>query len=283
MRRLLVLLLLLTALGPSPARAATVTKVLTIVFENHGTSSASTGMPYLAALGSRYGRATSYASLTHPSLPNYLALAGGSTFGVHDDLGPSSHRLAGPSVFDAALAKGQTAKTYAESMGSTSCRTTAASPYAVKHNPWTYFADHRALCTRYDVNAGGTTAGPLHSDAHYGRLPRVGLLVPNLCHDAHDCSLRTADAWLRQWLPVLQSGPDWRAGRLAIVITFDEVEGSGSGTLLTVVVAPQLSHKVVTTRLNHYSWCRWMTDSVGAAPLRSAASATSLGKAFGLA
>ncbi|MCU1593746.1 MAG: phosphoesterase, partial [Frankiales bacterium] len=99
MRRLLVLVLLaaLTAVAPTSAPAAAasppVSKVLTIVFENHGTASASSGMPYLASLGKTYGRATNYRNLTHPSLPNYLAMAGGSTFGVHDDNNPASHKL----------------------------------------------------------------------------------------------------------------------------------------------------------------------------------------------
>jgi acid phosphatase len=78
------------------------------------------------------------------------------------------------------------------------------------------------------------------------------------------------------------SGPDWKAGRLAVVVTFDEVGGSGGGALLTVVVAPSLHGARVGTPLSHLSWCRWMTDLVGAAPLRDAARATSLGKAFHL-
>ena len=278
----MVLLLLPAFMLPTQARATTVTKVLTILLENHGASSATSGMPYLASLGQKYGRTTDYRSLTHPSLPNYLSLTAGTTFGIRDDQGPSVHRLPGPSVFDLALSRGRTAKTYAESMGSTACQQSTSGYYAARHNPWVYFVQERANCTRNDVDAGSTKAGALHSDAVYGHLPNVGLLVPNLCHDAHNCSLGIADSWLRQWIPVLQSGPDWKAGRLAIVVTFDEVEGTGTGTLLTVVMSPQLSGKVVTAPLNHYSWTRWMTDSVGASPLRNGSGATSLGRAFGL-
>lgn len=278
----MVLLLLPAFMLPTQARAATVTKVLTILLENHGLSSATSGMPYLASLGQKYGRTTDYASLTHPSLPNYLSLAAGTTFGIHDDQGPSVHRLPGPTVFDLALSHGRTAKTYAESMGSSPCRQSTAGYYAARHNPWVFFVQQRTNCTRNDVDAGSTKVGALHSDTVNGRLPNVGLLVPNLCHDAHNCSLGIADSWLRQWIPMLQSGPDWRAGRLAIVVTFDEVEGKGSGTLLTVVMAPQLSNVVVGVPLNHYSWTRWMTDLGGASPLRNGSSATSLGRAFGL-
>jgi acid phosphatase len=268
------------ALTVAPAR---VTKVLTIVEENHGQTSAMAGMPYLASLARDYGRTMAYRSLTHPSLPNYLAMAGGSTFGVHDDASPAQHHLAGPSVFDAALAAHRTAKTYAEGM-SHGCQLAAAGRYGVKHNPWAYFSDaaSRRSCLALDVPAGTVAAGALRTDVSRGALPTVGMLVPDICHDAHDCSLATADSWLRSWVRVLLAGPDYRAGRLAVVITFDEVEGSGTGSILTVVVAPGVRHRVVTGGLSHLSWARWMTDLVGARPLRQAAAAASLGRAFGL-
>ena len=63
-----------------------------------------------------YGTATNFYAISHPSLPNYLVLAGGSTFGVADDDLPSAHRLHGPSLFGQLLAAGRTAKTYAEAM-----------------------------------------------------------------------------------------------------------------------------------------------------------------------
>src|SRR3954453_18709528 len=137
---------------PTPQRPV---KVLVVVEENHTASAALSGMPFLASLASTYGRTTDYHARTHPSLPNYLALAGGTTFGVRDDLNPSSHPLAGQSIFDRAIAGGRTAKTYADSMPSP-CAPTTTGRYAVRHNPWTYFADpaSRANCQRFDVPAG---------------------------------------------------------------------------------------------------------------------------------
>jgi hypothetical protein len=258
-----------------PAAAQGITKVLTLVEENHGLASARSGMPYLASLATRYGEATAYRSLTHPSLPNYLALTAGSTLGIHDDGGPSSHPVSGPSVFDLALRTGHTAKVYAESMPS-NCARASGGRYAARHNTWTYFPASTG-CKALDVPAGAIDA-----DVRAGTLPNVGMLIPDLCHDAHDCSLGQADGYLRDVMRTVLSGPDWRAGRLAVVVTFDEVGGSGSGTLLTVVVAPSLHGVRVSTPLSHLSWCRWMTDLVGAPPLRDAARATSLGKAFHL-
>ncbi|MCU1594460.1 MAG: putative hydrolase [Frankiales bacterium] len=263
--------------GPAPA----VGKVLTIVEENHGFAAARHEMPYLASLARSYGQATSYATLTHPSLPNYLAMAGGSTFGVSDDRSPSAHPLSGASVFGRALATHHTAKTYADAMPS-ACAQSPQGRYGVKHNPWAYFPSERASCAKDDLPAGTPSAGALHDDLARGTLPNVGLLVPDLCNDAHDCSLGTADGYLKQWIPALMRGADYKAGRLAIVVTFDEDEGASTGKILTVVVAPGLHGTASSAHLDHRSWSRWMTDLVGAAPLRGAASATSLGKAFGL-
>lgn len=142
------------------------------VEENQAESSALSDMPWLRRLANRYGRTTNYRAITHPSLPNYLALAGGSTFGVRDDNDPAAHHVHGPSVFDQAIAHGHTAKTYAESMP-THCDLVPVGRYAVKHNPWAYFSDarSRANCRHDDVPAGTTTAGALHRDIVHGRLP----------------------------------------------------------------------------------------------------------------
>lgn len=266
-----------------PSQAPRVTKVLTIVEENHGTAAVTRGMPYLISLAHRYGHTTGYRALTHPSLPNYLALAGGSTFGVHDDASSSAHPIPGPSVFDAALQHHHTAAVYAESM-SQPCDQASYGRYAARHNPWTYFTSQRPACLTHDLPAGTVRSGTFHDAVTSGRLPDVAMLIPDLCDDAHDCSLATADRWLRSWMALVQQGPDWRSGHLAVVITFDEAEGSGdtSSSVPTDVATPALHGKMVTAPLSHLSWSRWMTDLVGAAPLRDARTAPSLGRAFGL-
>ena len=265
------------------AAATHPTKVLVVVEENHTERSALAGMPYLASLAAAHGRTTGYRAATHPSLPNYLAMAGGSTFGIRDDRSPASHHVAGPSVFDRAIAGGRTAKTYGESMP-TSCGQTSTSRYAVKHNPWAYFSDaaSRASCRTFDVPAGTTSSGALRHDIDAGTLPNVGLLVPDICHDGHDCSLATADSWLKSWLTAVQQGPDYRAGRLAVVVTFDEDDTSGDNTVLTVVASPYTSRVVSAARLTHYSLARLLAELTSTAPLRSAATAPSMKAAFHL-
>jgi hypothetical protein len=268
---------------PVAAHSTRPTKVLLVVEENHTQASAVRGMPYLAAMARRYGHTTADRAVAHPSLPNYLALAGGSTFGVRDDAGPASHRVGGPSVFDRVIAAHRTAKTYAEAMPAP-CFRSATSRYGVKHNPWAYFADpgSRLNCRRFDVAAGTPARGPLRGDVNAGRLPDVGLLVPDTCDDAHDCPLATADGWLRRWLPVVMAGPDYRSGRIAIVVTFDEDDTTGPNTVLTTVISPYTSHIVSSTPYTHYSLTRYLAELTGTTPPGAAATAPSLRAAFHL-
>src|SRR4051812_17454208 len=256
--------------GPGgPAGLSRPTKLLTIVEENHSEQAALAQMPYLAALSGTYGRTSAYSAVAHPSLPNYLALVGGSTFGVTDDASPAAHPLSGPSVFDQAISAGRPAKAYIEAMPSP-CALSSSGRYAVRHNPWTYFADpvERAHCRSYDVPAGTPAAGPLHDDVTAGTLPTLGWVTPDLCNDAHDCPPRVADDWLRSWLPVIMGGLDFRAGRLAVVVTFDEAEEPGANTVLTTLIAPEVRHVVSATRCSHYCWTRYAAELTGKPPLR---------------
>ena len=253
--------------------------------ENHSETQALASMPYLASLATQYGQTTAYHAITHPSLPNYLAIAGGDTFGVTDDNPPSSHPIAGDSVFDQTIGAGRTAKTYAEAM-TTNCQQSSSGTYAVKHNPWAYFNDTRprANCIANDVPMGTSTGGNLLSDIQAGKLPATGMMVPDLCNDAHDCSLSTADGWLKKWIPTLMAGPDYAAGNLTIVVTFDEDDSSSGNLVAFVAIDPRLdnAHKVVALGANHYSLTRWYDANVGVAPLRNAAGAADLKGSFGL-
>jgi acid phosphatase len=161
---------------------------------------------------------------------------------------------------------------------------TADGRYAVKHNPWANFSSavSRSNCRQFDVPAGTPDQGPLHDDVLAGALPTIGLLIPDLCNDGHDCSPQVADDWLRQWLPFLMQGPDYRSGRLAIVVTFDEDDHTAGNVVLTTVMAPSVSRTVVPEPMTHYSLSRYLADVAGVAPLGEAATSVSLGATFHL-
>lgn len=253
-----------------------VTKMLVFVVENHSLAQMRSGMPWVARLADRYGYTTRYRAITHPSLPNYLAIAGGSTFGVTDDQPPAAHPVRRPSVFGQAVAAGSTATIYAEGMTS-NCRLTDTGRYAVRHNPWTYFRRERADCRAHDV-----PLSQLADDISAGSLPAVGMVVPDVCNDAHDCSLGRANAWLRSQVGAVLDGSDFTSGRLAVVITADEDDRHHGNRVLTVVAHPDLHHRVVTRRLTHYALSRSYAEVAGIDPLGHARTARSLLGAFGL-
>jgi acid phosphatase len=257
-------------------------KLLVVVLENRAASRVARRMPYLSAQGRRYGVATRYYGVTHPSLPNYLSMVGGSTFRVRDDGRPAAHRLRGRSVFGQALAHHRTAATYAEGMR-VRCQQRNTGRYAVRHNPWAYFRSERAACRRYDVPAGTPARGNLHRAVAAGRLPTFALLVPDVCNDAHDCSLARADRWLRSWLRRVEAGPDWRSGRLAVLVTFDEDDHSARNHVAAVLLHPSLHAARVHRRLDHHDLSAGISRLVGGAPMRGAAHRRGLLAAFGLA
>ena len=253
-------------------------KVLVVVEENHSLNQMKSGMPYLFSLAQRYGYATNYKAITHPSEPNYIAIAAGSTLGDHSNHNPA-WQTSGQSVFGRAIAAHKTAKVYAESMTS-NCQQSNHGAYAVKHNPWPSFRDERRACQAGNVPTGTPSRGALHNDIQAGRLPNAGMVVPNLDNDAHDGSLARADSWLRGWLTQVMAGPDYRSGRLVIVVTGDEDNGSQGNKVLTVVIHPNQHRRVVTTALNHYSLTGFYNGVLGTSRLRNAVSAPSFATAF---
>ncbi|MFT4081112.1 MAG: alkaline phosphatase family protein [Nocardioides sp.] len=257
-------------------RSGRVDKLVTFIVENKTFGQMRAQMPWVAQLADRYGYAADYRALTHPSLPNYLAIAGGSLFGVADDDPPSAHPVSGPSIFGRALAVGSTAALYAEDMNGT-CELEPDGRYAVKHNPWAYFVDERDTCAQHDV-----PLDRLANDIRTGSLPDVGMVIPNMCNDAHDCPLSVANDWLQQEVGQMMTGPDWKSGRLAIVITADEDDGTEGNHILTVVAHPSLDHVVVETPLTHDALGRAYADVGGFAPLGNSRTAPSLLTAFGL-
>ncbi|MHB8187295.1 MAG: alkaline phosphatase family protein [Dermatophilaceae bacterium] len=258
-------------------RTGAVTKVLVFIEENHSLSQMKSDMPYAFGLARRFGYATNYTAIRHPSLPNYIAIAGGQTYGITNDDKPSANPVGGVSVFGQAVAAGKTVAVYADGMPKSCATSDGGSGYAVRHNPWAYFTNERDICQRYDV-----PVDRLLTAISDGALPNVGMVIPNVCNDAHDCPLGTADTWFKGWMTKLFDGPDWRSGHLAVVLTADEDDKSAGNQVLTVVIHPSQKANVVTAPLTHYSLTRLYEEVAGVSFLFNAASAPSMTEAFGL-
>src|SRR5258708_18754693 len=87
---------------PIHASSPSFTHIFFVIDENHGFSQiiGSTSAPYINSLANQGSEATGYAAVGHPSLPNYLALTGVSTFGVTTDCGPSACPINASNIAD---------------------------------------------------------------------------------------------------------------------------------------------------------------------------------------
>ncbi len=268
------------ASGAAPAAArpcgglrkppSTFKHVIWVVMENssYGEIIGSTDAPYINTLARKCGLAANYSALTHPSLPNYIAMTSGSTQGISDDGSPAEHPLAVPSIFSQ-LGGGWRALD--ESMPS-ACDLSDGDRYAVRHNPAVYYTNIRAQCARRDV--------PLSSRPNV--TARFTFITPNLCHDMHDCSTATGDTWLAGFVPKILRSHAYRAGGTVVFITWDE--GSGDNHIATLVLSRYTrpgttSHKA----FSHYSLLRTTEALLGIrAKLGQAATALDMRRAFHL-
>jgi phosphatidylinositol-3-phosphatase len=169
--------------------------------------------PRLNTLAKEYGLATSFYGEVHPSQPNYIAMLGGDTFGIHDDdawfckpltlstdcpfaLNPSyaPHSVQAPSLMDQLEDAKLTWKGYFEDLpapGSLAIYNPSAEApdpsrprylYAAKHNAFLIFEK-----TRNDSKLAEKVVplGQLKADLAKGALPNYAHIVLNQCNDMH--------------------------------------------------------------------------------------------------
>ena len=266
--------------GPANEAIPRFTHVFTIVLENHDYEQVvgSKRMPFFNSLAQQYGLATNYHGVFHPSLPNYLALTGGSTFGIASDC--EDCFVNAPNIADQVEASGRTWKAYMEAMPRTCFQGDGGRLYRQKHNPFIYYDNIRKnpeRCRR--IVPFEQFAADL--DAH--ALPDYVWITPNMCNDGHDCPGSDTDSWLAAWVPKILAAPEWREGGV-LFITFDESkskqadsgccdEGNG-GQVATLVISPLgKPHYRSPIAYDHYSLLRTIEDSWGLPELGGAACA----------
>jgi phosphatidylinositol-3-phosphatase len=188
--------------------------VVVVVFENKESGSVvgRSEAPTFARMAAAYASLGRYYGLSHPSLPNYLALVSGSTHGISSDC--TSCRVGGRSLASTLTAAGRTWKTYAEGLPRAGFTGPSADRYAKKHDPFLYF---REVLARPAWRARVVPLTGLRRDLARDALPDFSLVVPDLCHSMHDCSVATGDAWLRTLLPPLLRLPE-----TVVFVVFDE-------------------------------------------------------------
>ncbi|MFN2568555.1 MAG: alkaline phosphatase family protein [Candidatus Dormibacteria bacterium] len=203
-----------------------------------------------------------YVSVAHPSLPNYLALTSGTTWGIRDD---GYHPLpAGMDLGHDLSAAHIEWRAYMESM-TRGCRD-SPSPYAVRHNPFAYYG---GACPAEVV-----PFSQLERDVGSSAPPRFIWITPNLCNDDHDCPSDVGDRWLRAVVPRLLEMPGYAQHGL-IAIVWDESSGGGDRTP-AVIISPDLTGHRSTARYDHLSLLAALEDRLRLRRLGGAASAAPL-------
>lgn len=220
--------------------------LVVVVFENHNYTQIAGKAPYLNSLAAKGTLFTNYYAVSHPSLPNYLAMTGGSTFGCTSD--SCAQTIAANNVFNQV---GDWAG-YNESMPS-NCYRGNSGLYAAKHNPALFYTDLRTMCAARDVKV---LPNP---------LPALTFYTPNLCNDMHNCSVSTGDTWAKNHIPgLLASGA-------RVIVTFDE--GTGNH-LYTFEVGPGIGPGTNGTKFTHYGLLAGIESYFGLAKLKAAQTAT---------
>jgi phosphatidylinositol-3-phosphatase len=255
--------------GGPPAHIA----VIVMENEEYGDIIGSHQTPFLNALAHRYALAQGMYAITHPSLPNYLALTGGSTFGITSDCSDCTVRASG--LAEQLAAAGVSWKAYMEDLPHP-CFTGAGSGlYAKKHDPFMYYTP---LYTDPAQCSHVVPLSELADDEAHGALPRFIWITPNLCHDMHNCPPATGDAFLAGLVPPLLS----RLGsRGLLFITWDEglsddgcCRLASGGHIATIVAGPGARTGArMTAPADHYSVLQAIEDLLRLKRLRGAACA----------
>jgi hypothetical protein len=260
--------------------------IFIIVLENKSYSGVigNSQAPYLNKLAETYSLATKYYGIRRPSLPNYIALTAGDTHGIVDNCETCS--LAQENIVDQLEKAGRSWKAYMEDMPAPCFEGGQSGQYMRKHNPFIYFDSVRKDPQRCNKIVPFTQFA---ADLHASAVPDFVWITPNMCNDAHDCTLAAADLWLRNWVPRILETSAWKNDGV-LFITFDEgdfpppnydgADGPG-GHVVTVIASPLGKNHYRSKQVyNHYSLLRTIEDAWGLPALAKAQQAKAMSDFF---
>ncbi len=266
-----------------------------IVLENRGYDQVigNPDMPNLNALAGRYALAADHHGVGHPSLPNYVALISGGTWGSQSD--DPSQTFNEPTLAGQLEGAGLGWKAYMQALPSAGFQGAFAGSgglYAKKHDPFLLFpsiADAPARAARV------VPLQQLGADLETGHAPAFAFIVPDQCHDMHGTSHcqdahaldRAGDAFVQHWVQAILASSAW-TGNSAIVVTFDEapqgvasVLGLGANHIATIVISREGPRGfTLHTPTDHYALLRTLEEAWGLPLLGQASGATSMAPLF---
>jgi hypothetical protein len=257
--------LVLILLGTSTAfsQLPAFSHVFIVVEENHNYSSVigSSSMPYLNSLANKYGLATQYYANTHPSIGNYFELTAGQIITNNDSFNGT---VSADNVVRHLLTAGKTWKAYEDSLPKVGYISPDTGNYVRRHCPLSYFSDVVNSSTQKQNLVPITQ---FKKDLANNALPNYSFITPNLCNDAHNCSLGTADSWLKANIGPLINSASFQSNGLLIIV-FDESANDnshGGGRIAWVAISPKYSKGGYksSTVYQHQNTLRLMLEGLG--------------------
>ena len=254
--------------SPPPVAAPEVRHIFVLMLENSEFSHiiGNPKAPYLNQLASQYAMAEESYGVTHPSLPNYLALLGGDTFGISSDC--TDCLLDKSNLVDQFEAHGKTWKSYQEDLPAPCSLKSSVGGYRVWHNPFLYFhdiRDNQMRCLRVvPLDEFGT-------DLQQSTLPDFVWISPNDQHNLHNAdSVAEGDRWLSTFVPQILGSEAWRQNGLLLVV-WDEGDTDagccgvavGGHTPLLVVAPHARAGYRSPNPVTHYNVLRTIEDLWG--------------------
>ena len=267
--------------------------IFLIVMENNDYDDiiGSSQAPHLNALANQYGLATNYWAVSHPSEPNYVALVGGSAFGIADDASYTVNSVNQPYLGSQLEAAGLSWKSYQQGLPRPGFRgetaTTDGALYASKHNPFMNFLAHYPETQQPEELAKIVPESQLTADLARGSVPNFSFITPGLCDDMHgdpacgdeDTLVSAGDSYVNALVAQITQASVWSQGNNAIFITWDESSGgglgpfgisSGGGHVATIVITNHGPRGVKdSTAYNHYALLLTIQDAFGLACLHN--------------
>jgi phospholipase C len=217
--------------------------------------------PSIVRLTTKYALATNYHAVSSPSLPNYLAMTSGSTWGITDD---AYHVLPAGGLGAQLTAAGVSWRAYMEGLTSAGCLHSPY-PYALKHNPFAYYGgscpENVVALDALDPDLAGDT-------------PSFVWITPGLCHDGHDCAATEAGPWLEDLVARIVDSNAWR-DHGALFVVWDEGDGRSSVVPL-IVASPDVESRRFDGDYDHYSLLAAIEDRFGLPRLGAAKDASPL-------
>ena len=246
--------------------------VFLFYFENEDYSQIignTTQAPYLNSLRQQGATLTNFYAEEHPSDANYLALAGGSAFGIPlDDPEEENplYTIDAANIGDLVTGSGESWKAYLQSANGP-CDDTVHGYYWNDDQPMMYFQDVRdrpRYCASHIVPLEELTSD-LASPA---TTPNFAWVSPDDCADMEGCGIAAGDAFLKTELTAIMNSPAWRTQRSLAIITFDEDAQDYQHPAQRVPTIVLASSGVKAgyqdaTRYTHYSLLRTIEAALG--------------------